>query len=235
MDWVATGSMLTGFGALIGAGAIIHATRKGADIFGHWQQQKNEHRRIALAEQGLARAYRLRRAIEAIRSSTITGAERSEIHRQLRDAGAIDDRTPDYARGYLTSAHAATSRADAYKALWDDLLGALPAMKAMFGDEIEATLDEFWTQRDRIIAAAERYARLARQSDSRVGGYEQEELFELQRDIEATLWRNRDKREADAVAEAIDGAIAALERLLLPAIRSGMPSDAADGRTANAG
>jgi hypothetical protein len=220
MDWVATGSMLTGLGAVVGAGAIIHATRKGADIFAQWQLGKDEDRRIALAEQSLALAYRLRRAIEAIRSPAIPGAERSEIHRQLRDAGAIDDRTPDYASGYLASAHATTSRAAAHKPLWDDLLGALPAIKAMFGDEIDVAVEEFWTQRDGILAAAERYARLARQSDSRAGGYDQEELFRLQRELEATLWLSRERREADAVADAIDGAIAALERGLLPIIRS---------------
>ena len=97
-------------------------------------------------------------------------------------------------------------------------------LKAFHGDDAEAALDAFWTQRDRILAEAERYARLARHGDVRaVRGYEQDQLFETQAEIEAVLWRSEDRRKADSVADAIDAAVASLEQRLLPVIRSGAP------------
>lgn len=224
MDWVATGTMLSGVGTMIVAGAIIHATRTGSGLFAQWQWHREQDRGIALAERTLTTAYALRRAIEATRSPVLSGAERGDIHRQLRDGGTIDDRTPDYARAYLACAQAARARIGAHQPLWDDLLGALPALKALFGDNAETALDAFWTQRDRILAEAERYAGLARHGNIRdVRGYEQEHLFETQAEIETVLWRNEDRRKADSVADAIDAAVASLEQRLLPVIRSGPP------------
>jgi len=224
MDWVATGTMLSGVGTMIVAGAIVHATRRGSGLFAQWERHREQDRGIALAERTLATTYALRRAIEDIRSPLLSSTERGEIHRQLRDGGTIDDRTPDYARAYLASAQAVRSRIDAHKPLWDDLLGALPTLKAFLGDDAETSLDAFWTQRDRILAEAERYARLARHGDVRdARGYEQEHLFETQAEIETVLWRSERSRKPDSVADAIDAAVASLEQRLLPIIRSGPP------------
>ena len=57
MDWVATGTMLSGVGTMIVAGAIIHATRTGSGLFAQWQRHREEDRSIALAERTLTTAY----------------------------------------------------------------------------------------------------------------------------------------------------------------------------------
>jgi hypothetical protein len=167
VDWDGTGSMLSGIGTIIGALAVIYAAHKGSDTFKQWRRQKNEERRIELAEQVLTLAYKLRRAIEGIRSPAMWGAEQGEVYDELRKNGVINDQTPEGHKGILATAQATMSRSNVHKPLWDALLDTMPTAKAVFGDDVEGALDEIWKQRNRIITAAQRYARLIHQVPGR--------------------------------------------------------------------
>ena len=79
--------MLSGIGTIVGAGAVIYAAHKGSDTFKQWRRQKNEERRIDLAEQVLTLAYKLKRAIEGIRSPIMMANEIVEVEALLREQG----------------------------------------------------------------------------------------------------------------------------------------------------
>ncbi|EPR14165.1 hypothetical protein M527_12780 [Sphingobium indicum IP26] len=214
--------MLSGIGTIIGALAVIYAAHKGSDTFKQWRRQKNEERRIELAEQVLTLAYKLRRAIEGIRSPAMWGAEQNEVYDELRKNGVIDDQTPEGHKGILATAQATISRSNAQKALWDALLDTMPTAKAVFGDEVENALNEIWKQRSRIITAAQRYARFIHQTTPHTEEA-REKQFKKQDEIEAVIWFGGDADGVDAVANSINGAIKSLEDTLLLIIRSDTP------------
>lgn len=222
VDWAATGAMLSGLGTLIGAGAVIYAAHKGSDTFKQWRRQKNEERRIELAEQVLTLAYKLRRAIESIRSPGMWGVEQDAVYDELRKKGLINDETPLGYVGILATAQATLSRSDAYKVLWDELLDTMPSAKAIFGNEIEKALDEFWTQRHRVIQGALRYADIVKRPPART---EEGREKQLQRkfDIEAIIRSGGGEDGIDGIGNSIDSAVGAIEEKLLPIIRADTP------------
>lgn len=228
IDWAATGSMLSGWATLFGAGAVVYAAHKGSDTFKQWRRQKNEERRIELAEQILTLAYKLRRAIEGIRSPAMWAEESIAIHDELRKNGVITDQTPEGDKGILATAQATLSRSNANKPLWDALLDTMPTAKAVFGDDVENALNALWKQRGKLVASAQSYARLIHQPDPRS---EKEREAQLKRHgkLEGVLWTGgdiwagEDGNAVDEVADAVNGAVEALEVMLLPIIRSNTP------------
>lgn len=222
VDWDATGSMLSGVGTVIGALAVIYAAHKGSDTFKQWRRQKNEERRIELAEQVVTLAYKLRRAIQSIRSPVMWGAEQNAVHDELRNKGLINDQTPLGHIGMLATAQAALSRSDAYKALWDELLDAMPPAKAIFGDQVEKALDEFWAQRHRIIQGALRYADIVKRPPARTEEGQEKQL-QRQFDVEAIIWSGGGEDGVDQIANAVQSAVETIEGMLLPIIRSDTP------------
>ena len=222
VDWAATGAMISGWATLAGAAAVVYAAHKGSSTFKSWRRQKNEERRIDLAEQVLTLAYKSRRAIEDMRAPGILGVEMSELHAQLREQGVVDDDTPVTHKGVLANAQVILSRSNSRKAIWDALLDTLPVAKAIFGSEVEEQLEEFWKQRCRLIAAAHSYAGLIRWPRAH-SEEATERQYKRQRDIENVIWAGAADDEVDAVGAKVDAAVANLESWLLPTIRSDTP------------
>lgn len=219
IDWSATGSMLSGWGTLIGVAAVIYAAHKGSDTFKQWRRQKSEERRIDLAEQVLTTAYKLKRAIEGIRSPMMLVGEIATVELNLRERGLINDSISDAAKSTLTTAQGTLMRIDHYKDLWNALLDITPVSKAVFGDQIEKQLEEFWHQRSKIVAAANAYARLPTDNYARTA--EQQMQQHQRRDrLEQTLWYGSSENGLDAIGNAVNSAIRELETVLLPIIRS---------------
>ena len=80
-DWSAVGSVLQGIGQ-IGAGvAIAFAAYVGRDTFSDWKRQKQEERRIEIAERVLTLAYRLRYDFHSVRAPLIDESELDEAER----------------------------------------------------------------------------------------------------------------------------------------------------------
>lgn len=220
--------MLSGIGTVIGALAVIYAAHKGSDTFKLWRRQKNEERRIELAEQVMTLAYRLRRAIEGVRAEGMLPAENAEVHELLRSTGVINDQTPLETVGKLVIAQGVMSRSNAQRALWDTLLDTMPAAKAIFGDAAETALNEFWKQRNRILVAANSYATLANQAPPRTEEREGQQNARRDR-LEAIIWLGGGADGVDAVAALVDDAIKSLEGMLLPIIRFDTPFGATEG------
>lgn len=218
IDWSATGDMMAGMGALVGAGAVIWAAKVGRSTFNDWKRQKNEGRRIDLAEQLLALAYKLKRAFQGIRSPGMLGWEIAEMERKLTESGMIDAETPNHIKSGLSTAQATLSRADHYKGLFDELLDTMPVAKAIFGEEMEEALNTFWVQRARVVTAAQTYADIIRQDHVR-NERRVEELLARRDRTEGVFWEGGGPDGVDAVADAINTAITNMETKLLPIIR----------------
>jgi hypothetical protein len=222
IDWAATGAMLSGWATLIGALAVFYAAHKGADTFQQWRRQKSEERRIELAEQVLTLSYKLRRAIEGIRSPAMFEPESSTVYDELTKNGVINDNTPVGHKGILATAQATLSRTNSNKQLWDSLLDTMPSAKAVFGDEIETALNQIWTQRGRIIVAAQRYARTIHDRHAPTDEALEQQLKRNER-VEAIIWAGAGENGDDEIASKIDASIEALEKTLLPVIRADTP------------
>ena len=217
IDWSATGSMIAGIGTSIGAGAVIYAAHKGADTFNEWRRQKHHERCISLAEEILTLTYKLKRAFEGIRSPAIFAGEMSEIAEKLRESGLIDrEEEPDQ---LLTTAQAALSRTDFHRGLFDRLLDNIPVAKAIFGDQVADQMNVFWSLRVRITTAAHSYVRDRRSLPA--GSDRQLRQQERRERNENILWAGGDENGIDQFEVDLVGAIAHLERFLLPILRGG--------------
>lgn len=215
IDWSATGNMLAGIGTCVGAGAVIYAAHKGADTFKEWRKQKHHERCMAVAEEVLTLAYKLKRAFEAIRSPAIFGGEMAVLTQTLVSNGLIQE--GQEAPPSLTTAQAALSRVEYNRALFEALLDKIPVAKAVFGDAVADAMDIFWTQRAKVVSSAHAYGR----DREPAAGSEAWERHRLWRErLENILWAGAEVDGEDEVSTAIDAAIQTLEAQLLPIIRN---------------
>ena len=218
IDWAATGAMLSGLGSLAAAGAVVFAAKVGRSTFNDWKRQKNEGRRIDLAEELLALAYKLKRALSGIRSPVMLGGETTEMIEKLSENGLIDDQTPDHVRSGLATAQATLSRAGHQRPLFENLLDTMPVAKAIFGEEIEKALETFLVQRAKIVTAAKTYGDFVRRPLP-IDEKRMEKAMERREKIETIFWEGGNAEGVDEVADAIAGAIRTMEVRLLPIIR----------------
>jgi hypothetical protein len=201
----------------VGAGAVIYAAHKGADTFKEWRKQKHHERCMAVAEDVLTLAYKLKRAFEGIRSPAIFAGEMSEVVRKLKDTGMIPEDATD-ANMSLTTAQAALSRVESNRHLFDALLEKIPVAKAIFGDDVANAMDVFWAQRAKVVSAAQSYAR--DQEPLPTGTKVWQRHLERRGRLEGILWSVGGADEVDDFAADLDNATARLEAALLPIIRN---------------
>src|SRR5690242_5700151 len=111
VNWSAVGEVLQGIGQ-IGAGiAIAFAAYIGRDTFTDWKRQKQEERRIEIAERILTLAYRLRYDFQSVRTPLIDQSEFDDAESVLRDdAGAWWDRQSEGLRERAVTAQVIMNR-----------------------------------------------------------------------------------------------------------------------------
>lgn len=81
--WSATGSMMSGWAAWAGVGAVIYAAN-GA--FATYRRQKQEDRRIEAAEEILSFAYKFKRTLTGARSPGIFAHELARAEKTLTES-----------------------------------------------------------------------------------------------------------------------------------------------------
>lgn len=148
IDWDATGSMIQGWGTLLGAGAVIYAAKRGADTFESWKQQKVAERRQEQAELILTSAYNARRALRYVREPMMWGHELSAAEEKLREDEAQWAQQTDARRKRLVTAQAYFNRLNKTSDEQRELSTRLPMARALFGEELEQALEDlrhqFW-------------------------------------------------------------------------------------------
>ena len=204
IDWNGTGSMLSGWATLAGAGAIIYAAKVGANTFDSWKRQKQEERRMDVAERILTLAYKLKYNFQSVRAPLIEGHELEAAEKLLSEQqpewwGGLDDAGQKRAR----TGQAVFNRLKRHNHDWEQIWELKPLALAYFSPKVEVELDKFWQQYVAVQVAAEAYAH--------DGGDDKEFAAQLRQD----LWR---LGEGGRVGRVIDGAVTALEIELRPVI-----------------
>lgn len=221
VDWVATGTMLSGIGSLTAACAILAAAVIGRFTFNQWRRQKSEERRIDLAEKVLTSVYRCRGRLNYARSSLEFQTDRAEAEKLLRKQGALTAGTSDEQLGRMISAQIVITRlaeGDDWKRL--DELG--PVAKAIFGDCVVNQIRALQGQRSKVIIGARRFASDSLNAPPHITSPEAFERYQAKyHEIQNRMWNFGTDDEPDEVNTAIEAAIAALESQLLPIIRAG--------------
>jgi hypothetical protein len=148
IDWDATGSMLQGWGSLIGAGAVIYAAKKGAVTFDSWKRQKVAERKRDQAEEVLAATYQARRALRSVRSPGMWGHEYSRAEEQLKESDHQWAGESEAKQKRLVTFQAYLNRLKHTQPQQQRLEDTLPMARALFGAELEqaikSLLHQFW-------------------------------------------------------------------------------------------
>jgi hypothetical protein len=209
IDWSATGNWMQAWAGFAQAGAVVFVAYKGASAFDMWRRQKIEERRMDAAERSLTLAYRVRRALSSIRHPMMWAAELGSAAKVLVEKGADPKTMGNPAMGKRTQAQATLDRVGRFSAEWDEMAAITPIAAALFGSELELTLERLWRQRNVVTSAAEDYA----DDDGSDPKHS--------RNVRADLWEALGKhKDEDKVAAEITAAVADIEATLLPIIRA---------------
>lgn len=206
-QWNAIGEVLQGIGQIGAAIAIAFAAYIGRNTFSDWKRQKQEERRIEVAERTLTLAYRLRYDFHSVRTPLIDQNELDEADSVLRqDSGDWWDQQSDELKRRARTAQAIMNRLRRHHDDWQKIWELKPLALAFFGTAAEQHLDQFWQQYRSLLLDAESYADLSGRGD---------ESSKLARE---TLFQ---QCEESRITQAIDSAVSALEAELLPIVYSG--------------
>lgn len=140
IDWDATGSMLAGWGTIAGAGAVAYAAHRAADTLASWKKQRIAERRLDHAERTLAATYKVREAIDQIRSPLIHGVELERAKAELTEDPKWLDSLDEQKRKRLFTGQVYVMRIRDTVEAWNDLQAVLPLAKALFDDKLEEAL-----------------------------------------------------------------------------------------------
>jgi hypothetical protein len=206
VNWNAVGEVLQGIGQ-IGAGiSIAFAAYIGRDTFTDWKRQKQEERRIEIAERVLTLAYRLRYDFQSVRTPLIDQSEFDEAESVLRDdSGVWWDKQSEALKQRAVTAQVIMNRLSRHHEDWQRIWELKPPALAFFGTTVEEQLDVFWQQYCSLLADAEAYADLGGRDD------------ELSNRASESLFR---QCEGSKITQTIDLAVSALEADLLPIVYS---------------
>lgn len=204
IDWQGTGSMLQGWATLLGAGAVVYAARAGKRGLADWREQRQEERRVEIAEKVMTLAYRLREDMASARGRLFTGGERARAESQL-ETGLTDWEHYDQdRRSRAIMGQSVLNRLRYEGNAWDMIWELKPIALATFDEPVAALLQVFWAQYASVSVSAEAF----------IGDYPGDREFE--KTLRRELFGGGDD---DSVKKAIDETIVKLEQILLPILR----------------
>lgn len=208
VDWAATGTMLQGIGTLGGVGAVVWAAIKGANTFDTWRRQKLVERKLDQAERILTAAYKGRRALGYVRGIMMWAHELHAAEEQMKEKDGWTTQT-EARQKRLVTAQAFYNRINRTKDERDALDQCLPMARALFSEELEQAIDklnhQFWI----VQVDVDSYV-----DDE--GGTDAEFTKKLRRGMYAI---KPTEGEVNEVTEAMEAAVATIERICLPVLR----------------
>jgi hypothetical protein len=208
IDWAATGTMLQGIGTIGGVGAVVWAAIKGANTFDAWRRQKLAERKQDQAERILTATYRARRALAYVRGVMMWGHELHAAEEQMKEKDGWAAQTEARQKRLMT-AQAFYNRINRTKDEREALDECLPMARALFGEELEQAIEklnhQFWI----VQVDVDSYV-----DDE--GGTDAEFTKKLRRGMYAI---KPPEGELNEVTEAMEAAVATIERICLPVLR----------------
>jgi len=155
IDWATTGSWMQAWAGFAGAGAVVWAARLGTSSFEHWLKQRQTERKIAAGERILSIVYRLKDAMDAIRSPMQSGHELHAAERKVEKSYEGFSSLGETEKKRIVAAQVILDRVNAQSDLWKELFECLPLARAFYGKAMDENLREVWRQRARVLVASE--------------------------------------------------------------------------------
>lgn len=208
VDWVATGAMLQGEGAILGAVAVLIAAVIGGTTFKSWRRQEVAGRRLNQAERILEATYKARRALSYVRSPMMWGTELKVAEDALKENKDWQMQLEAKQKRIVTT-QAYFNRLNKTRDEQEALDGCLPMARALFGEDLEKAIEslrhQFWI----VQVDAESYMG----DDGRDADFSKKirrGLYEIK----------APEGEANEVTDKIEAAVATIEATCLPVLRS---------------
>ena len=147
IDWSATGAMLSGWGAIGGAVAVLIAAGVARNTFDDWKKQKVTERLLDHAEKIVTSAYQAKYALQAVRSFIMWGHENERAKEQLMETAYYNSQ-PQQKQKRMEYAQAYRNRIREQAEVRGNLLDLMVFAKAHWDDELEQALGDlaqkFW-------------------------------------------------------------------------------------------
>lgn len=198
--------MLSGWGTLAGAGALILAAILGKSAVKDFKSQKVLERQIDQAEKALTVAYRLQDAISYLRNPAIFGNELADSREELKDLDWFQRKAEASQDKFVTS-NVYYQRMRSQKAVFESAFEILPFVRAHFGKEIFEAFREILKQGRSVTVYANAFANDTGTNPTHT------------RKIESVLWEGGDIDGKDPLGEKVDESLSLIERELLPKIQ----------------
>lgn len=196
--------MLQGIGTNLSSLAVVAAAWLGATTFKSWRRQQYASRRAAEAEDILRATYRARAALDQIRSPFMSGYELEKAEETLNENPGYAAE-PENKKRRLRTAQGYYNRLSYHRPIMDALDATLPMARALFGEELERSIEnlrhQFWIVR----VDAESYI-----DDDGSNA-------EFTKKIQYGLYKVKD--DENEVTIAINAAIGVIEHTCLPVLR----------------
>ena len=205
VDWAATGQMLSGIGTITGSLAIVVGAILGRKAVTDFRRQKLAEREIEHAEKALAVSYRLQQAASVIRHPMSTAQEIASSREELEQNQWFCDESDNDKKDRLIQSNVFHQRIRYFKEVYDDAISIMPLVKAYFGEEPAAALQNLVHLRHAVRVYANAYA----------NDYGFDADFSIK--IRSFIWEGVEQD--DPLASQAKAAINSLERNLLPVIR----------------
>lgn len=207
IDWAATGTMLQGIGAMIGAIAVIVAAWIGSGTLRSWRRQQIFQKHMELAERILTLVIRAKEEIRFVRSPLKTAAELTEAGRNLEANGTDKSAMPASTWNQLCSAQVTFDRLARYQTTWSELQEVKPLGFVYFGELVTDNIDRIINKIHLISVDAQGYA-----DDDHTD-------LDYSRSLINTLSFGRSKGQADELGIEVDNAVAAIRDRLQPLLQ----------------
>ena len=211
ISWLATGTMLTGWGTVGSAIAIGIATFAGRRALSDYRAQKLTDRQIFVAENALTAAYAAQDAVEGIRGRWMPAAELHATEEQLKDLGMDLDGMSEAEKSAYLQRGVIYRRAEFFKADFDAIFAAIPAVRAYFSQTSVDALKQFPRARNRILTSSDMLPMMASGDDR--------EDRELYRSVRSDVFGLGGTEEKDQIQDLLQAAMEKLENELLPIVR----------------
>jgi hypothetical protein len=209
VDWAATGTMLQGWGALLGAVSIGAAAWIGRNTFESWRQQKLAERRIEQAERILTATYKVRRGLAYVRSPMMMAHEFAAAEEKLKENGEWEkivggDRERDRFRTTQAYLNRLSSTIEDRKLMEE----CQPMARALFSENLEQAIEKLNRQFQtvRIYVDANHNARTGADKDHRAK-------------IESTIWSGYPSPDDNEMDQTITAQVKLIEDICLPVLR----------------
>ena len=141
--------------SMIQAFVLLTVAIIGRNTFQKWREQKISERKIEQSERILTASYKVRRSLSDVRAPFISAHELNIAEKNLLDSGEINDSIDLSMRKKYINIQFYYNRINACKQDFVDLYDCIPFARALFGEELEKSIETLNHQVQVVKVAAD--------------------------------------------------------------------------------